>query len=879
MKKVIEDLRNHPNLKVFKQHGFIPKGVTSDQVFGYSIFGNTNKMFINPEIKTWDCKSSGLEGGYQEWLQQVHKFSLKHLTDNRMQWLKDKRGLSKATLEYHAVGWNPGNSGYTIPVFDENNENLLDLRMYKIVKGKWMLLSSAGTNACLYGYERLQKFKTVWLVEGHFDKMAMWEILYKTGKLEDETTWAAPGAQTFKNSWVDRFKNKVVYNVYDADRTKMFQGVERPGAGPKGSYKVQTMLGNLPKKIKFVNWPAYKKDGFDTNDLLNQIPEHKKAYRKLKRLLKDDSPLEEKFRIEIKKKVKTNHEITEDDKTKMDKHFVILGRNEGTHYFLLKKNLTVVTCKTSGIERNFLFDLMPRKEWMLLFPKSDGDYDKEKAIDFIIQESKKYEGFNPDNIRGRGAWLDNDRVVIHLGNSLKVDGITTPISDIDSDYIYMKGNKIDIGGEKSLSTKESKKYFDLCTSLHWEKENYGVLLAGFTVVAAFSGVLPWRSHIWVTGGHGNGKSWVLRNTIERMLRGYCIVFAGDSTASGVQQTLRFDALPIIHDEAEAKSPTARMKMEKKIEILRQASDANDKTISVRGTPGGRAYSNRIRSCACLASIGVSAEDGADKSRFSFLRLKSLPENPSYDHRKEFSDKELFVNDNFTEKYSSGFLSRVIDLIPVILHNAKMFKVALTMLGCGGRESDQIGTLVAGAYSLVCDDALTKRQARKFIKNYNLHKIDKVSKDSDEMALLNIILCSEIRSYISGVIDGRTVEELCKSWICPPYAKQCKKGYEDDIKLSLSRKGLLINKDGLCISNNHTAIETLLSKHSTPYKSSWKSGLVMLPGARKTNPQRFKGLLKKKQQRAIFIPFEVFLDMEKLKKDKESIEDFAKNGGK
>jgi hypothetical protein len=305
---MVNDLMEHKNLTVFKQHGFIPKATTGNQVYGYSIFsGKSDKFYVNPETKMWDCKTSGKEGGYQTFLREVYDMTTKNFRGDRISWLKKNRGLQRVTLKHHGIGWNPNNETYLIPVWDSNNDKLWDLRIYNTKNKK--LMSSAGANTGLYGWEALQKYEKIWLVEGEWDRMAMWEILYRTDRLKEETVVSVPGAGVFKNEWHALFNNKTVMVCYDADKAKTISGVKRPGAGPAGTMKVMKALSTIAKKLTFVNWPDDVKDGHDIRDQLIHTQDHETAYKLLSGYLKKDCPLEKEFRKEIEEENKTDEEL------------------------------------------------------------------------------------------------------------------------------------------------------------------------------------------------------------------------------------------------------------------------------------------------------------------------------------------------------------------------------------------------------------------------------------------------------------------------------------------------------------------------------------------------------------------------------------------
>ncbi len=260
-------LKDHPNLKAFKQHGFIYKGESGNQVNGYSIFSGKDKFWINPKTKQWDCKVSGEHGGYQQFLKKVHKLSVAHLKGRNFAALKKGRGLTRTTIKHHEVGYNPHTGNYVIPVYDANHDNLWDLRIYNPKTGK--IFGTSGCTTGLYGWDTIGTAKHVWLCEGEWDKMAMWEILNKTKRLDEETVVSVPGANTFKGDWNAMFKDKNVICAYDRDDPITMNGITRPGAGPAGSVKVHSNIKSICTNLKFIHWPKDTKSGYDIRDFLD----------------------------------------------------------------------------------------------------------------------------------------------------------------------------------------------------------------------------------------------------------------------------------------------------------------------------------------------------------------------------------------------------------------------------------------------------------------------------------------------------------------------------------------------------------------------------------------------------------------------------------
>ena len=258
----------HPNLKIFRQHGFIPQGTSgASQVIGRCPFcGANKKFFINPDSKKWDCKVCTHKGGYQMFLKQLVKHGVENFTGTRASALAGKRGISVDTLEFFDVGFNPVNETYLIPVWNEKRTEIYNIRIYR---KDGVLMNSAGCKSALFGWWNVSApHKVIWLCEGEWDAMVMTELLIKNDLDDDAIVLSVPGATTFKSEWTGYFSGKIAHAVYDNDYDKDdSHGFFRPGAGKLGMHKIYENLKGICKSIDFIHWPRSYADGFDLNDL------------------------------------------------------------------------------------------------------------------------------------------------------------------------------------------------------------------------------------------------------------------------------------------------------------------------------------------------------------------------------------------------------------------------------------------------------------------------------------------------------------------------------------------------------------------------------------------------------------------------------------
>lgn len=123
--------------------------------------------------------------------------------------------------------------------------------------------------------------------------------------------------------------------------------------------------------------------------------------------------------------------------------------------------------------------------------------------------SKCYEAgyFRIENERGRGAWIDNDRVVMHLGQTLVVDGQPVNPAKMVSEFYYpVSENLIKPKGVPAMTDEEGKLLRKICRTVKWKNPIFAELLGGWIATAPVCGAMPWRSHFWIQGEAGSGKA-------------------------------------------------------------------------------------------------------------------------------------------------------------------------------------------------------------------------------------------------------------------------------------------------------------------------------------------------------------------------------------
>lgn len=451
------------------------------------------------------------------------------------------------------------------------------------------------------------------------------------------------------------------------------------------------------------------------------------------------------------------------------RHFRVLGVDEDTYFFFRKgKRNQVLSIRTSGLSKNALLSLAPMNWWeAVMLDAPSGKFDKDAAVGFLMEAAEAVGIFDPTFTRGRGAWWDEDRLVVHLGDKLMVDGASMELGAIRSEFLYQGGRKIAAPGDMPLNAADGAWLLEMAKSFRWAKPASAPLLCGWLLLSPLCGALRWRPHAWITGGAGSGKTTILNEFVRPLIPAGMDVFAnGDSTEAGLRQTLRSDARPILIDESESDTDAAATKMQRILVMIRQSSsDTGAQTY--RGTVGGEAHAFQVRSMALLSSIGVALERQQDLERVTVLALRPKREGEATDVQNWPAIRAGLNSIAKDKTLSARLFRRSIDMAPVIMESIDVFTEAAATFFGTAREGDQIGALLAGAWCLVNDRLPTPEEALAEIRRYDWgdYQEGKAEEQDDLVATLMgrpVIRHGGARTSVGKLVAraaGYTVDEL------------------------------------------------------------------------------------------------------------------------
>jgi putative DNA primase/helicase len=516
--------------------------------------------------------------------------------------------------------------------------------------------------------------------------------------------------------------------------------------------------------------------------------------------------------------------------------FVCLGFNEGVYYYQPGSTGQVISLSRSSHTGTNLLTLAPLTYWETLFPSKTGA-NWLAAASSLFETQAKAGIFSADRIRGRGAWWDDGRSVLHLGDRLLIDGTEQSISKAaGSKFHYQRLALIDIPKRLELLPDElGMEIIDIASRFHWEVPASGLLLAGWIALAPICGAMQWRPHVWLTASAGSGKSAILDRFIGILLESMALFPEGNTTEAFIRQQLRADAIPVIFDEAESNEKADRQRIQNILALARVSSSSGRGVIG-KGGADGTAQSFNIRSMFLLCSISTALKQGADQSRFAQLTLRNPSFLPKPERIAHWSALDADITRLCTAEMGHRLLLRMVRQIPIIRDSVAVFRRAAAERFDSQRQGDQYGTLLAGAWSLMNSRPATIDDAYQLI-DANSWDAYREQTEADEERCLQHILQHQVRvEGDRGSAYTRTVWELVE--LARGTAAAMEIGMAA-AEAHLGRTGIKVEGDRIVVSNSAKGMRRILD--GTPWADCYATVLGRLPGASKAGVVRFKGL--------------------------------------
>ena len=702
--------------------------------------------------------------------------------------------------------------------------------------GSWAL-GTIPKDRPLYRLEAIAEASKILIVEGCKTADALQQYMGKSLVI----TWQGGSNAVAKTDWSPLRGRSNVIIIPDADEP-----------GRKAATQIANLLVDMDCTVKICDTSSMEsvKSGWDFADALADGWNSDKVFdfilENLRVFGEEEKPTEkdpETFETEIPEIV-----IKEQQKEKVeykDDYFKCLGYNEGMYFYYVKATGLLHTLAPKDHTRNNLIALAPLSFWEANFT-SGKQVDWVGAADYFIRVQEKIGMYDYTKVRGRGAWLDEGRIVLHIGDKLIVDDVPTEIHAFQTKYHYERRPPMYLPLQTVLPDKYSAKFIELCQMARWRNAAYGEILAGWVFSAMIGGIFPMRSHVYIDGEKKSGKSWLINNVIAPALGENKLAVEGATTEAGIRAALRADTLPVIFDESEAEQKTDAVRLQGVFNLARAAATSDGGSVlkgAANGQSGGVRYT--CRSAFLFASINVSMAQAADLSRTIMLSLRGKPSASAPDDVKKadyenFLRMSEFASNLLTADYCRCLFTRAIKLAPMMLKSAKMISDCASRQLGDRRIGDQLGMVGAGVWHLRHQEQIGEEK--------------KWEEDDNAMAL-QWLLSQEISMNISG---SKTLVRLL-SLINECVQGTSAWGSPDLLLKQLREQGIDIQDGQLFFSVASAHYPSRIFALSQWGSNGWKSAFLRLPFSAKTLKNHY--FCQFVRAAAIMIPIKTIGDME------------------
>jgi putative DNA primase/helicase len=448
--------------------------------------------------------------------------------------------------------------------------------------------------------------------------------------------------------------------------------------------------------------------------------------------------------------------------------------------------------------------------------------------DTLIRISENFR-YDPRLVRRVGIWKDEAGNVIHLGDRVMTEQGIVKLSEFKSSHIYEYAEKtVRIPGYRNPLPKErASKIIDFCAGSYWSDPISPRILAGWIFSSLICASIRWRSHLYIVGPAGSGKSWLMNNVVSKILGDFACQAISSSTEASIRQGLANNMVPVVFDEAEAKDMNAGARREAIFELARQASSSHENTPITKGSSGGATKDYFVRSPFLFASINANMEY-ADESRTTFLYLRPIPKTPEV--RPKFRELNSLVRRTLTPDFHAGLLARALKLLPSMEKSFEVFSdAAYETIAQDSRHAEQMAFMIVGLWYLENDHQPDRDEAVRFVSNMTyMSQQRKATMTTEERLIAAISQCIVRYRLSNGIVEERIIGELVKTAYF-----EGGMGHAEDI---LRRYGLMTKGNRLFVCNHAENLKKSL--RNTPFFNGWDKVIITIKGAKDEGTQTF-----------------------------------------
>ena len=321
------------------------------------------------------------------------------------------------------------------------------------------------------------------------------------------------------------------------------------------------------------------------------------------------------------------------------------------------------------------------------------------TIEWLLKITAAQPMFGPQVvIRRPGVWPgENGEPVAHCGDVLWIDGHLQPAGLRTGNMIWPAHPAVERPGEPCGPAVGRHLQFEIQRLWRFHQRGGAIVALGVIASAMLGACARWRPSLFLGGEVGGGKSYLLD-----LLCACCVLrhYTTDTTKAGLEHTLAGRAMPSFVDEA---SDQADQRGAQNLLNLITASTGGEGARIARGTGDGKGRTAEMVGAVVMASIAPPDMQPQHHARVALLELRAPAAGE--DHR---ADMDALIA--FAKAHAAAIWSRLLTGSERYVFALVGYRDALGRAGCGPRQMDQLGAILAGWWVLTADGVPDDREA-------------------------------------------------------------------------------------------------------------------------------------------------------------------------
>lgn len=539
--------------------------------------------------------------------------------------------------------------------------------------------------------------------------------------------------------------------------------------------------------------------------------------------------------------------------TKVGDPITPLGHNAGNYYLIppsgqLRKFSAESLESGRGVKSLLVGQGPDVQAWCLeRFSTGDGNWNPKAAGLWIIERCNEKGVFDPDraDLRSIGVWRDRfGAAVAHCGNrQVASDGSVNLLESTSIGAIMIGARAIE---PPSLATISPRLRLDLLHRIReqwgWKRSVDADIWLGWVAAACLGGFPEWRTHLYVHGSRGSGKSKLLE-LAAALLGELAGEIVNDATEAGLRQSRNNEARPLLIDEFEPdENPRNASRQDSILALFRRMSGGGGGRIS-RGGADHTSKSFRLIGAAYVSSINHIQFEPQDSSRIVVLGLSPIP-IPTAPSSGKDKLSDVF---EICQKMSSQFRGRMLAQSERWDRTHAAISKVARWKGADSRQADTASTILTGLDLFLFDGEIDELRLGDLSEPMMamITATDDDGEHSEGLDALDYLFCSAL-TLDHGL--KRTVGELLAAVICKSDGAEIAAP-----EAALARHGIYIcaNKEAFAVRSGKQSPASVLYEKTKWAKGAHVSALMKVSGVQK--PATAVRFGRHGQQRVVTIP--------------------------